>query len=73
MTVTDAFRTMLNRIADYFLDTAAQLLALQIQKGFLGLFSNLFNFNLGDVQGNFMPSMPNYVGVGANTAFQGYY
>ena len=25
------------------------------------------------IQGNFMPSMPNYVGVGANTAFQGYY
>ena len=33
---------MLNRIADYFLDLAAQLVALQIQKGFLGLFSNMF-------------------------------
>ena len=25
------------------------------------------------VQGNFMPSMPNYVGVGANLGYQGYY
>ena len=42
MSVSDAFRTMLNRIADYFLDTAAQLVALQVQKSFLGLFSNMF-------------------------------
>ena len=49
MSVSDAFRSMLNRIADYFLDTAAQLVALQIQKGFLGLFSNMFNFSqVGD-------------------------
>ena len=56
MSVSDAFRSMLNRIADYFLDTAAQLLALQIQKGFLGLFSGLFNFGpaLNDVQGTVM-------------------
>ena len=45
MSVKDAFRNMLNRIADYFLDTAARLMAAQIQKGFLGLFSNLFNFS----------------------------
>ena len=42
MSVSDAFRSMLNRIADYFLDTAAQLVALQLQKSFLGLFSNMF-------------------------------
>ena len=42
MTVTDAFRNMLNKIADYFLDTAAQLAAMQLQKGFLGLLGNLF-------------------------------
>ena len=42
MTVTDAFRNMLNKIADYFLDTAAQLAAMQLQKGFLGLMSNIF-------------------------------
>ena len=46
MSVSDAFRSMLNRIADYFLDTAARLLALQVQKSFLGLFSNnLFLFS----------------------------
>ena len=45
MSVSDAFRSMLNRIADYFIDTAAQLVALQIQKGFLGLFGNMFNFS----------------------------
>ena len=42
MTVSEAFRNMLNKIADYFLDTAAQLIALQVQKSFLGLFSNMF-------------------------------
>jgi len=42
MTVTDAFRNMLNKIADYFLDTAAQLAAMQLQKGFLGFMSNIF-------------------------------
>ena len=45
MTVTDGFRNMLNRIADFFLDTAAQLAATQLQKGILGLFSNMFNFS----------------------------
>ncbi len=44
MSVQDAFRNMLGRIADHFLDTAARLAAAQIQKGFLGLFSNLFSF-----------------------------
>ncbi len=52
MSVSDAFRSMLNRIADYFLDTAAQLVALQIQKGFLGLFSNMFNFGGSDLLSN---------------------
>ena len=35
MSVKDAFRNMLNRIADHFLDTAARLAAAQIQKSFL--------------------------------------
>ena len=34
MSVSDAFRNMLNRIADYYLDTAARMAALQIQKDF---------------------------------------
>ena len=46
MSVQDAFRNMLNRIADYFIDTAARMAAAQIQKSFLGLFSNMFNFNI---------------------------
>jgi len=53
MTVQDAFRNMLNRIADFFLDAAAQLAATQLQRGILGLFSNIFNFSttpLNDIQ-----------------------
>jgi hypothetical protein len=53
MTVADAFRNMLNRIADFFLDTAAQLAATQLQKGILSLFGNMFNFSttpLNDIQ-----------------------
>ena len=38
MTVQEAFRSMLNRIADHFLDAAARMAATQIQQGFLGLF-----------------------------------
>ena len=49
MSVQDAFRSMLNRIADHFLDTAARMAAAQIQKGFLGLFTNMFNFGGNDV------------------------
>ena len=57
MTVQEAFRSMLNRIADHFLDTAAKMAATQIQKGFLGLFGNMFNFgNLVNDAGNEMAS-----------------
>ena len=52
MSVSDAFRSMLNRIADHFIDTAARMAAAQIQKGFLGLFSNMFNFNIGNPTSN---------------------
>ena len=45
MTVADAFRNMLNKIADYFIDTAARMLANQFQQGILGLFGNLFSNN----------------------------
>ena len=57
MTVADAFRNMLNKVADYFLDAAAQMVAVQFQKGILGLFSNLFNFSttpLNNIQGTVM-------------------
>ena len=43
MTVGDAFRNMFSRIADHFLDMAARMMAAQLQKGFLGLFGNLFS------------------------------
>ncbi len=45
MSVSDAFRNMLNRIADHFLDTAARMMANQLQRGILGLFGNLFTNN----------------------------
>ena len=69
MSVSNAFRNMLNRIADHFLDTAARMLANQFQQGILGLFSNMFSFGLGSAtQGSLMPSNPagmRSVGVGA--------
>ena len=66
MTVADAFRNMLNRIADHFLDTAARMLANQFQQGILGLFRNLFSpAPIKDVQGSFMPSNPNFRGARA--------
>ena len=53
MTVQDAFRNMFSRIADHFLDMAAQMVAAQISRGFLGMFGSLFNpFNFGNsIQG----------------------
>ena len=63
MTVGDAFRNMFMRITDHFLDMAAQMAAVQLQKGFLGLFSNMFNFNLGKSPGN---DIQNTVGLAAN-------
>jgi len=49
MSVGDAFRNMLNRIADHFLDTAARMAALQVQKGFLGLFSSMFKISSNSI------------------------
>jgi len=56
MSVTDAFRNMFNRIADAFLDMAAQIFAAKMARGFLGLF-NFTPFN--DIQGGpgFSPIM----------------
>ena len=52
MSVQDAFRNMFMKIADHFLDMAAQMAAAQISRGFMGLFSNLIPFNFGnDIQG----------------------
>jgi len=51
MSVSDAFRNMFTRIADAFLDMAAQMLAARMARGFLSLF-NFASFDIGnDVQG----------------------
>ncbi len=42
MSVGEAFRNMFMRIADHFLDMAAQMMAAQISRGFMGLFANAF-------------------------------
>ena len=47
MSVQEAFRSMFMRIADHFLDMAAQMMAAQISRGFLGLFGNAFSFGGG--------------------------
>ena len=51
MSVQDAFRNMFMRIADHFLDMAAQMMATQISRGFLGIFTgglgNIFGGGLG--------------------------
>jgi len=38
MSVQDAFRNMFSRIADHFLDMAAQMMANQLQRSILGMF-----------------------------------
>ena len=43
MSVGDAFRNMFMRIADHFLDMAAQMMAAQISRGFMGMFGSLFS------------------------------
>ena len=48
MSVQDAFRNMFMRIADHFLDMAAQMMAAQISRGFLGLFGNMFGGGLSN-------------------------
>ena len=71
MTVQDAFRNMLNRIADFFIDTAAQLAANQLQKSILGLFGNVFNFSttpLNDIQ-----SAPVYAANGGPVGYKNPY
>ncbi len=67
MTVADAFRNMLNKIADYFLDTAARMMANQLQQSLLGMFGSLFSSGLAPTQGSRMLSNPagmRSVGVG---------
>ena len=53
MSVADAFRNMTSRIADYFLDMAAQMMATQISKGILGMFGSMFGGGVTDVFAGF--------------------
>jgi len=52
MSVQEAFRNMFMRIADHFLDMAAQMMAAQISKGFLGMFGNIFGGGATDLLSN---------------------
>ncbi len=56
MSVGEAFRNMFMRIADHFLDMAAQMMAAQISRGFMGLFANAFG---GGMFGTGIPSGSN--------------
>ena len=47
MTVQDAFRNMFNRIADHFLDMAAQMLANRLSRSLLGFIGNAFLGGMG--------------------------
>ena len=64
MSVQDAFRNMFSRIADHFLDMAAQMMAAQISKGFMGLFANAFG---GGASSFFIPSTP--LGIADSSTF----
>ena len=44
--VQEAFARMFQRIADHFLDMAAQMAATQLQKGILSMFANAFSNSL---------------------------
>ena len=60
MSVGDAFRNMFMRIADHFLDMAAQMMAAQISRGFLGLFGNMFSGGFAAPP----PMNPGFMGTG---------
>jgi len=57
-TVQQAFADMFQRIADHFLDMAAQMMANSIQRGILSLFSG---FGGGGIGGGALPPAPIYV------------
>ena len=67
MSISDAFRNMFSRIADHYLDMAARMLAIQFQKGVMGLLGNIF-MPFDPTFGTGMSSNPagmRSVGVGA--------
>ena len=58
MSVQQAFANMFQRIADHFLDMAAQMAATQLQKGILSMFANSFTagFNSSALSGATFPT-----------------
>ena len=69
MTVQEGFRSMLNSIANHFINTAAKMAANQLQSGLLSMFGGMFSGFGSATQGSFMSSMPKgmrSVGVGAS-------
>ncbi len=72
MSVGDAFRNMFMRIADHFLDMAAQMMAAQISRGFLGLFGNAFGGIFGGGPANAAPFITdNVFSTGFDTSLIG--
>ena len=65
MTVQDAFRNMLNKIADFFIESAARMAANQFQQGLLGILGK----GLGSAF-SFGSSFKNFGGTSVGTASQ---
>ena len=64
MSIQDAFRNMFMRIADHFLDMAAQMMANQLQRSLLGFISNAF---LGGISGGETNVLAGYTITGGAT------
>ena len=70
MTVQDAFRNMLNKIADFFIESAARIAANQFQQGLLGILGKGLGFGLGGSGGgkfldsNAVPLVDPLTGIG---------
>ena len=71
MSVGDAFRNMFMRIADHFLDMAAQMMAAQISRGFMGLFANAFGGGFSILGGATNTSLSTAQQVGLDNALYG--
>ena len=71
MSVQDAFRNMFMKIADHFLDMAAQMMAAQISRGFLGLFANAFGGGIGGGGVN-LDEMSQFVNTGAEVTMSSF-
>ena len=71
MSVGDAFRNMFMRIADHFLDMAAQMMAAQISRGFMGLFANAFGGGFSILGGATNTSLSTAQQVGLDNAMYG--